>query len=392
MTMKKNLRLSVFLLALVVLLSVLSVTALAGEKAPFEVIKLTGEDSNGTPGETLFYVIPDEKVLVSYYAVAPNVYPYKATWTALNADGQAVSDVTIKCDDLKVLAGLESIFEITYNGKTETYKQYYMPEGYLCSAVEYSVYADNDTPHITRKNSGKLDRKGCMSITVDNDVTPPQPTIARKSPLTLEHFYGEIISATPAEAVTIASSKRTATVDWYKTSGKIVLTVDNFPAGSKITGQKTITIYDKRPLNDVKTVTYANGSITPADASAKAGAKMAWTAYPEDGYKLDKSSVSVKDAFGNKIEYTWDSRDPNKFKFDAPYGEVKVSAKFIPLEEGDESSVSKLISISLGGHEGVISGTTVKIEGFAADDDLTQLAPVIKLSKHRCTRGTNKIK
>lgn len=54
MTMKKNLRLSVFLLALVVLLSVLSVTALAGEKAPFEVIKLTGEDSNGTPGETLF--------------------------------------------------------------------------------------------------------------------------------------------------------------------------------------------------------------------------------------------------------------------------------------------------------------------------------------------------
>ena len=54
MTMKKNLRLSVFLLALVVLLSVLSVTALAGEKAPFEVIKLTGEDSNGTAGETLF--------------------------------------------------------------------------------------------------------------------------------------------------------------------------------------------------------------------------------------------------------------------------------------------------------------------------------------------------
>ena len=119
---------------------------------------------------------------------------------------------------------------------------------------------------------------------------------------------------------------------------------------------------------------------------------MAWTAYPEDGYKLDKSSVSVKDAFGNKIEYTWDSRDPNKFKFDAPYGEVKVSAKFIPLEEGDESSVSKLISITLGGHKGVISGTTVKIEGFTADDDLTQLAPVIKLSKHRCTRGTNKIK
>lgn len=239
MTMKKNLRLSVFLLALVVLLSVLSVTALAGEKAPFEVIKLTGEDSNGTAGETLFYVIPDKKVLVSYYAAgAPNVYPYKATWTALNADGQEVSDVTIKCDDLKVLAGQESIFEITYNGKTETYKQYYMQEGYLCSAVAYSVYADNDTPHITRKNSGRLDRNGCMSITVDNDVTPPQPTIARKSPLTLEHFYGEIISATPAEAVTIASSKRTATVDWYKTSGKIVLTVDNFPAGSKITGQK----------------------------------------------------------------------------------------------------------------------------------------------------------
>ena len=132
MTMKKNLRLSVFLLALVVLLSVLSVTALAGEKAPFEVIKLTGEDSNGTAGETLFYVIPDKKVLVSYYAAgAPNVYPYKATWTALNADGQEVSDVTIKCDDLKVLAGQESIFEITYNGKTETYKQYYMQEGYL---------------------------------------------------------------------------------------------------------------------------------------------------------------------------------------------------------------------------------------------------------------------
>ena len=60
---------------------------------------------------------------------------------------------------------------------------------------------------------------------------------------------------------------------------------------------------------------------------------------------------------------------------------IKVSAKFIPLEEGDKSSVSKLISISLGGHEGVISGTTVKIEGFAADDDLAQLAPVIKLSK-----------
>lgn len=382
MTMKKNLRLSVFLLALVVLLSVLSVTALAGEKAPFEVIKLTGEDSNGTAGETLFYVIPDKKVLVSYYAAgAPNVYPYKATWTALNADGQEVSDVTIKCDDLKVLAGQESIFEITYNGKTETYKQYYMQEGYLCSAVAYSVYADNDTPHITRKNSGRLDRNGCMSITVDNDVTPPQPTIARNSPLTLEDFYGEIISATPADAVTIAPSKRTATVDWYKTSGKIVLTVDNFPAGSKITEQKTITIYDKRPLNDVKTVTYANGSITPVDASAKAGAKMAWTAYPEDGYKLDKSSVSVKDAFGSEIKYTWDSRDPNKFKFDAPYGEVKVSAKFIPLEEGDESSVSKLISITLGGHKGVISGTTVKIEGFTADDDLTQLAPVIKLSK-----------
>ncbi len=112
MTMKKNLRLSVFLLALVVLLSVLSVTALAGEKAPFEVIKLTGEDSNGTAGETLFYVIPDKKVLVSYYAAGvPNVYPYNATWTALNADGQEVSDVTIKCDDLKVLAGQESIFE-----------------------------------------------------------------------------------------------------------------------------------------------------------------------------------------------------------------------------------------------------------------------------------------
>lgn len=106
----------------------------------------------------------------------------------MNADGQEVSDVTIKCDDLKVLAGQESIFEITYNGKTETYKQYYMQEGYLCSAVAYSVYADNDTPHITRKNSGRLDRNGCMSITVDNDVTPPQPTIARKSPLTLEHF------------------------------------------------------------------------------------------------------------------------------------------------------------------------------------------------------------
>ena len=142
-------------------------------KAPFEVIKLTGEDSNGTAGETLFYVIPDKKVLVSYYAAgAPNVYPYKATWTALNADGQEVSDVTIKCDDLKVLAGQESIFEITYNGKTETYKQYYMQEGYLCSAVAYSVYADNDTPHITRKNSGRLDRNGCMSITVLHRRSP----------------------------------------------------------------------------------------------------------------------------------------------------------------------------------------------------------------------------
>lgn len=87
------------------------------------------------------------------------------------------------------------------------------------------------------------------------------------------------------------------------------------------------------PLDDDHDVTIEqpdNGKIEISDDKAEAGDEVTITVTPDDGYVVDK--ITITDEDGNEIEVT--ANEDGNFSFTMPDGEVSIEAEFV--EEGEE--------------------------------------------------------
>ena len=263
-------------------------------------------------------------------------------------------------------------FKISKEGETDViYKGYFIPDGHGFYSASYSVSATTAIKDITMK-------KGTTAYTSDNTQVNISPdATAKASHLQLNGFLGEITSASPESAVTVSEDKRSATVNWYQANGTISLTLKW--TQNEEAKETTISITDRRVSNLNYTAQQPHGQIGPSYGKLYSGDPIIWTAYPEEGYKLDKFTVTG--AEGQSVNYTMDATDPNKMSLPIPYDEFSVSASFVPLKEGDKSSVALLKSFTIGGRTVTPdSNHNVVIEGVPKSTDLSTLTPTFVLS------------
>lgn len=266
-------------------------------------------------------------------------------------------------------------FKISKEGETDViYKGYFIPDGHGFYSASYSVSATTAIKDITMKT-------GTTAYTSDNtQVNIPPDATAKASHLQLNGFLGEITSASPESAVTISEDKRSATVNWYQANGTIQLALKWTQNGED--KETTISITDKRVSNLKWTMQQTHGRILRGFSGSMpcSGEPITWVASPEEGYKLDKFTVTNAD--GQPVNYKMDPTDPNKMSLPIPYGEFSVSASFIPLEAGDKSSVALLKSFTIDGRTATPdSNHNVVIEGVPKSTDLSTLKPTFVLSK-----------
>jgi len=395
MRKKKNLRFAVLLLALILLITTVSVcVSAADDDMPFSTIKLIGKNAAGRDKTFLFYPNHEAKTLIVYYSgKASNVVAREPRWSALDSDGNVIEGMVVTCDDFKNSSEKDiSVIKVTYQGKTATYLQYYAPVKWLLSGVEYSVTDDRDSDGnlipekisistITSTLYPKTER-GNTTVTTESNAVPSKE-VASKSKITLLGFCGTITSIEPKDAV-LEQTSNSATVNWYKTAGKVTFTIDgsSLPKDSKLQGTsdtKTIEVIDQRIVKQTADAC-THGTIRTNSPDVRPGGFSWWTAEPDEGYKLD--TFTATDAFGNEVQCERNvGGDSNVVKFTAPYGEVHVSATFTELGPNDKSSYAQMKGIKLGKYEGKISGSQVTIEGPISTDDLTQLVPSFTLSK-----------
>lgn len=384
--MRKKLRLTVFFLVVALLVATLCVTVFAEETAlPFDTVRLSLYRASKGDTFTFDYRVDyNAKVLVAFYEGNKPKYPQStsasATWEALNK-GKKLEAVTITGprDGSGIPKDGVTKITISYDGNTYYYSAYFVKKGSICNDAIFSVRYYKEAA-VIEKLYPDTETDGSVTIAASVSASdPPAKDLASNSKVTLTGFIGTITKAEPADAVTIDPSGKFITVNWYKTSGTVKMTVTGFPEASGITGEKTVTLKDRRAVVQ-KAESCTNGKVYPNNASgAYAGDTIKWTAEAADGYK--PSTFTVKDALDRDVAYT-KSEDGEQITFPAPYGEVTVSATFVPLGPNDKSNAARLLGISLGGHEGVVTGdNSFKIEGFTAQDDLSKLKPVFTLSK-----------
>ena len=395
MKKRKNLRFAVMLLALILLMTAVSVcVSAADDDMPFSTIQLIGTNTWNEDVTSIFYPNHEAKTLIVYSSfTAANVVAEKPRWSALDSNGNVIEGMEVTCDDFKNSSYNDvSAIKVTYQGKTATYLQYHAQLKWPLSGVEYSVTDDRDSDgnlipekvSVSPKTTGnkKKDKAKWGNTTVTTTSTAvPSKEVASKSKITLLGFCGAITSIEPKDAV-LKQTSNSATVNWYKTTGTVTFTIDgnSLPEGSKLkntSATKTITITDKRVVKQTVTPC-TNGTIKTVYKEARPGDTVWWTAEPDEGYKLN--TFTAKDAFGEDVTCTVDPRDTNRISFMMPYGEVTVSATFAELQPGEKSSTARMKSMKLGKYEGKISGTEITIEGPVGTDDLTQLAPSFTLS------------
>ena len=377
----------------------LFVLAANAETGSFSKVTLhtTNNDSDAALPEATYYFYPNHrtKTLIRYKALTDDDWfePDGAAKTNYTCETDN-PDLTITCegrfDGLYGAGGHEPTNPLTFkvtdkDGNTETYLGYFLTAGKVCKAIKY--------PYATIISGTKENpRKEILSYSIDVQpgITTYKTTTAtgnlpddtaKASKLTLTQFLGEITDAKPDGAVTICEDKASVIVNWYQANGTIELTLGNYPAECGIESQ-TITITDSRALNQIKG-SCANGRVSSNDTLASSGTPLSWTAIADDGYKV--STFTIKNAFGQLItDYTTsiNANGDTVCTFTAPYGEVTVSAEFVPLGPSDKSNAARLLGISLGSHEGMVTGSnSFKIEGFTAQDDLSKFTPVFTLSK-----------
>lgn len=366
--MKK--RTAVLLLIAAILLSVLSINVFA-ENADtwYEFTKLTLKTSKGT-------VICEANASNIDHKTKTVVFYGEHNKRIRQAELAGVDDdVTIKnADDIDIRKD-DSEYSLTISkpGKEDvTYKIYFVLDGFPFHSVSYPVSA-------TAKENIVM-QEGITEYTSDTkqiDLAPD--TNAKASHLQLNGFLGEITKA--SQGVTISADKKSATVNWYQANGKINLWLKWTQDGTEkeTPEDKPITIIDQRvsKLNDTWKQT-THGEIR-YQASLYSGKDIIWRAYPEDGYKLEKFTVT--DAAGQPVSYTMDTADSNMMSLPIPYGEFSVSASFVPLAEGDKSSVALLKSFTIGGRTATPdSNHNVVIEGVPKSTDLSTLTPTFVLS------------
>ena len=395
MKKRKNLRFAVMLLALILLMTAVSVcVSAADDDMPFSTIQLIGTNTWNEDVTSIFYPNHEAKTLIVYSSfTAANVVAEKPRWSALDSNGHVIEGMEVTCDDFKNSSYNDvSAIKVTYQGKTATYLQYHAQLKWPLSGVEYSVTDDRDSDgnlipekvSVSPKTTGNKPKDkakwGNTTVTTTSTAVPSKE-VASKSKITLLGFCGAITSIEPKDAVREQTSN-SATVNWYKTTGTVTFTIDgnSLPEGSKLKGTsatKKITITDKRVVKQTVTPC-TNGTIKTVYKEARPGDTVWWTAEPDEGYKLN--TFTAKDAFGEDVTCTVDPRDTNRISFMMPYGEVTVSATFAELQPGEKSSTARMKSMKLGKYEGKISGTEITIEGPVGTDDLTQLAPSFTLS------------
>ena len=401
---RKNLRLVVLLLLLVVLLTAVCVSASAADNMPFSTIRLIATTAFGDNQTQIFYPNHEAKTLILYSSKINNVVATNPRWSALDSDGNVIEGMKVTCDDFKK-SSYDDVSEIkvTYQGETTTYLQYHAKEKWPMANVAYSVTdtRDNDgnlipeevSTNVKTAGTSKSQKKkwGTTTVTSTSDATPTKK-VASNSKITLLGFAGKIDSIEPQEAV-LAQTSNSVTVNWYKTTGTVTININaaSLPKTSKLPGVSSvktipITVNDRRIVKQTVTPC-TNGTIKTVYKEARPGDPVWWTAEPDEGYKLN--TFTAKDAFGKDVTCTVDPSDTNRISFMMPYGEVTVSATFVPLGADDKWNVAKIEDVTLGSHKGTISGSEITIEGLTRADDLTKLVPEFTLSKGASVANAN---
>ena len=375
--MKK--RTAILLLIAAILLSVLSISVFAEtNETPwyqfFNSITLSGKLRDKS-FEYTFIIDHDSKTAVYYGTHGMLTGPSAKFDTTSN--GVTITALNDKGNKLTMLpATTNSIgFKISKDGEEDViYKGYFIPVGHAFYSASYPVSATT-TENIVMQTSKNVVVTEYTSDTTKRDFAPD--ATARASYLQLNGFLGEITKA--SQGVTISADKRSATVNWYQANGTIKLAL-KWTQNSK-DKETTISITDKRVSNLKWTAQQTHGRISRGYSGSKpcSGETITWVASPEEGYKLDKFTVTGAD--GQPVTYTMDAADPNKMSLPIPYGEFSVSASFVPLEAGDKSSVALLKSFTIGGRTATPdSNHNVVIEGVPKSTDLSTLTPTFVLS------------
>ena len=387
--MRKILRLAVFFLAVMLLGTTFCIAVPAAEPiVPFDTVNMHVVNTRTKKEFDIYFSVDStEKILVSYYeGDAPSFPATKRgaiTWFAMK-DNERTTSVTINGPGKGNEIDIPDVTAVTiiYGGSEYEYKAYFVPKSNICKYAAFSVKNDNNGQAAIEKMAPHTEADGSVTMAGIPSSDPPVENLASSSKVILAGFIGAIKKAEPDGAVTIDSSGKAVTVNWYKTSGSIQLTLTGFPEASGITGEKIVTIKDKRTLTQTKG-SCTHGSIYSNNTYAYSGDPLSWTAVADDGYKV--SAFTIKNALDQSItDYTTSENTNGDMvcTFTAPYGGVTVSATFEPLGPNDPSNAARMTGISLGGHKGVISSdNTVKIEGFTAQDDLSKLTPAFTLSE-----------
>lgn len=112
---------------------------------------------------------------------------------------------------------------------------------------------------------------------------------------------------------TVFATNTTVYAQWSK---------DTSGSSSSGSGNSTTNIYT------ISTSATENGSVSVSPKTARAGTTVIITATPDDGYELDKLTVTDKN--GNSIKLT--DQGNGKYTFTMPTSKVNVAASFISLE------------------------------------------------------------
>lgn len=381
--MKK--RFVLLLLILTILLSVFSISVFAdtSEKPWYYFDNITLMNFNGSSSYT--FTIDHSSKTAVFYGSHAMLAGIKAELSGAE-EGTSVTVINPANGNILTMMGpaLNAVnFKISKEGETDViYKGYFIPNGHGFCSASYSVSATTAINDIAMK-------KGTTAYTSDykQEDVPPDAT-AKASHLQLNGLLGEITSASPENAVTVSGDKKSATVNWYQANGTICLALKWTQNGEE--KETTISITDRRVSKLNYTSQPPHGRISCAYAGSKpcSGDTITWLASPEEGYKLDKFTVTG--AEGQSVNYTMDATDPNMMSLPIPYGEFTVSASFVPLAEGDKSSIALLKSFTIGGRTATPdSNNRIVIEGMPKSTEFSTLTPTFVLSKGASVDGAD---
>lgn len=239
------------------------------------------------------------------------------------------SNFTTGMDDLYVIHKKD-------NGKT-----------YVYTGKVSEVEADNGTPANAENTNAKIltfiNPNGFSSFTVSTKDT----AVARIGDIGYTSLQdavdavannGEITVLEGDLSATVSGSSKTFTLKTNSSEG-IKVTVN----GKEyfITSEKEETVSYTRPSSGGggSVTTYAvtvedtdNGTVTASVKSASKGSTVTLTVKPDEGYQLDKLTVTDKD--GKEISVT--EKEDGKYTFTMPASKVSVSAAFTKSEEKPE--------------------------------------------------------